>query len=73
MRNYFSNRTSGAPLHTLSKIYDVLVGFVLAFILGNVLLYLPSLNGGPCSISDNVSCSCLIQPYIALYRRNFIR
>ena len=28
MRNYFPKRPSGAPLHTLSKLYDVLVGFV---------------------------------------------
>ena len=26
MRDYFSKRTSGAPLHTLSKSYDVPVG-----------------------------------------------
>ena len=28
MRNYFPKRPSGAPLHTLSKLYDVSVGFV---------------------------------------------
>ena len=28
MRNYFLKRPSGAPLHTLSKLYDVPVGFV---------------------------------------------
>ena len=28
MRNYFTKRTSGAPFHTLSKLYDVPVGFV---------------------------------------------
>ena len=28
MRNYFPKRLSGAPLHTLSKLYDVPVGFV---------------------------------------------
>ena len=27
MRNYFPKRPSGAPLHTLSKLYDVPVGF----------------------------------------------
>ena len=27
MRNYFPKRSSGAPLHTLSKLYDVPVGF----------------------------------------------
>ena len=26
--NYFPKRPSGAPLHTLSKLYDVPVGFV---------------------------------------------
>ena len=28
MMNYFPKRTSGAPLHTLSKLYDFPVGFV---------------------------------------------
>ena len=28
MRNYFPKRPSGAPLHTLSKLYDVPIGFV---------------------------------------------
>ena len=28
MMNYFPKRPSGAPLHTLSKLYDVPVGFV---------------------------------------------
>ena len=28
MRNLFPKRTLGAPLHTLSKLYDVSVGFV---------------------------------------------
>ena len=28
MRNHFPKRTSGAPLHPLSKFYDVPVGFV---------------------------------------------
>ena len=27
MRNYFPKRPSGAPLHTLSKLYDGPVGF----------------------------------------------
>ena len=27
MRNYFTKRPSGAPLHILSKLYDVPVGF----------------------------------------------
>ena len=29
MRNYFSKRPSVAPFHTLSKLYDVPVGFVI--------------------------------------------
>ena len=33
MRNYFSKRTSGAMLHTLSKLYDVPVDFVPPFVL----------------------------------------
>ena len=28
MRNYFPKRPSGAPLHTLTKLFDVPVGFV---------------------------------------------
>ena len=28
MRNYFPKRPSGVPLHSLSKLYDVPVGFV---------------------------------------------
>ena len=28
MRNYFPKRPSGAPLYTLSKLYDVPVGYV---------------------------------------------
>ena len=28
MRNYFPKRPLGAPLHTLSKLYEVPVGFV---------------------------------------------
>ena len=28
MRNYFPKRPSGAPLHTLSTLYDVHIGFV---------------------------------------------
>ena len=28
LRNYFPKRPSGEPLHTLPKLYDVLVGFV---------------------------------------------
>ena len=56
MRNYFPKLTSGAPLHTLSKLYDVPVGFVSP-IWCSVLLYLRSPKGGCCSISDYLSCS----------------
>ena len=34
MRNYFPKRPSGAPLQTLSKFYDVPVGFVNSPVLG---------------------------------------
>ena len=51
---YFPKRASGAPLHTLSKSYDDLVGFVCC-----VLLYLRSSKGGCCSLSDYLSCSCI--------------
>ena len=59
MRNYFPERPSGAPLHTLSKLYDVPVGFVTPppLIWGSVLLYMRSLKDGCCSISDELSCS----------------
>ena len=59
MRNYFPKRPSGAPLHTLSKLYDVPVGFVspppLFWVW--ILLILRSPKGGCCSISDDLSCS----------------
>ena len=60
MRNYFPKRASGAPLHTLSKSYDVPVGFVAPSPLnwGNSLLYLRSPKGGCCSVSDDWSCFC---------------
>ena len=45
---------SVAPLHTLSKLYDVPVCFVVPpFIWDSVLLYLRSPKGGCCSISDD--------------------
>ena len=46
MRNYFPKRQSGAPFHTLSKSYDVPVGFVNLLFLGSVLLNLRSPKGG---------------------------
>ena len=56
MRNYFPKRTSGAPLHTLSKLYDVPVGFVpLPLFWGSVLLYLRSPKCCCYSISDDLS------------------
>ena len=51
MRNYFPERTSAAPLHTLSKLYDVPVGFV-----SPSFVHLRSPKGGCCSISDDLSC-----------------
>ena len=57
MRNYFPKRQSRALLHTLSKLYDVPVGFVSPLFSRCVLLYLRSPKGGCCSISDDLSCS----------------
>ena len=58
MRNYFPKRPSGAPLHTLSKLYDVPVGFVTPpYFEAEILLILRSPKGGCCSISDDLSCS----------------
>ena len=57
MRNYFPKRTSGAPLHTLSKLYDVPVGFVSPPLWGSVLLYLRTPKDSCCSILDDLSCS----------------
>ena len=57
MRNYFPKRPSDAPLHTLSKLYDVTVGLVSLSFLGYVLLYMWTPKGGCCSISDGLSCS----------------
>ena len=55
MKYYFLKRPSGATLHTLSKLYDVLIGFVPPlFFWVCVLLYLLSPQGGCCSISDDV-------------------
>ena len=45
-------RTSGAPLHNLFRLYDVLIGFVYPLFWGGVLLYLRSPKGGCFSISD---------------------
>ena len=64
MRYYFPNRTSGVPLHTLSKLYYVPVGFVPNLFWGSVLLYLRSSKGDCCSISDDVSCSWYISTNI---------
>ena len=61
MRNYFPKRTSGALLHTLSKLYDVHVSFVSFLFWGSVMLDLRSPKGGCCSISDELSCSFLYQ------------
>ena len=69
MRNYFPKRPSGAPLHTLSKLYDVPVGFVTPPLFwGCVLLYLRSRKGGCCSILDDLSCS-LIWP---IYKHRYL-
>ena len=55
---YFPKRPSGAPLHTLSKLYDVPVGFEPPPLFWRwILLILRSPKGGCCSISDDLSCS----------------
>ena len=63
MRNYFPKRPSGAPLHTLSKLYDVPVGFVIPppYFSAVLLLYLRSPKGGSYSISDDLSCFSIIR------------
>ena len=60
MRNYFPKRPSGAPLHTLSKLYDVPVGFVPPPhpILRLCIALFAVAEGGCCSISDDLTCSC---------------
>ena len=45
MRNYFPKRPSGAPLYTLSKLYDVPVGFVLPPILRLNIAYFAVAEG----------------------------
>ena len=61
MRNYFPKSPSVALLHTLSKLYDVLVGFVTCSPRPqlSVLLYLRPPKSGCCSISDDLSGSYL--------------
>ena len=60
MRSHFPKRRSSAPLHTLSKLYDVPVGFVSPTILRLCIAYLPSRKGGCCLISDDLSCSDIV-------------
>ena len=55
----------GAPLHTLSNLYDVPVGFVTPLLWGCVLLNLRSPKGGCCSISDDMSCSFIYRGLLA--------
>ena len=45
MRNYFPKQPSGSPLHTLSKLYDVPVGFVSPLTPKSVMLYIRSPEG----------------------------
>ena len=40
MRNYFPKRTSGAPLNSLSRLYDVPVGFVSPLSFESVYCYI---------------------------------
>ena len=57
MKDYFPERSSCAPLHTLSKLYDFPVGFVHPLFWGCVWLYLRSPKCGYCSKSDDLSCT----------------
>ena len=72
MRNHFSKWPSGAPLHTLSKLYNVPVGFVTPLpILRLRIAYLWSPKVDCCSISDDLSCSSKhVLCYFTVYRRN---
>ena len=59
VKNCFMKRPSGAPLHTLSKLYYyVPVGFVTPppLLWRQCLLYLWSPKSGCCSISGYLSC-----------------
>ena len=59
MRNYSPKRQSVAPLHTLSKLYDVPVGFkpLPYFKAVYFFIYGRRCDGGCCSILDDLSCS----------------
>ena len=53
MKNYFSKRPSGAPLHTLSKLYDVPVGVVAPLLWGSVFIGARLMHVGDSSIYLN--------------------
>ena len=73
MRNYFPKGTSGAPLHTLSKLYNVPVGFVdPPSLLEAVNCFFRSPYGGCCSISDYSSCSDNEDVFTVPVMQNFI-
>ena len=65
----FSERASGEPLHTLSKLYDVPVCFVIPLFLDSVFLYLRSPKGDCCSISEYLPCS--YQPILMNVFKNY--
>ena len=75
IRNYFPKRSWGTLLHTLSKLYDVPVGFVNPppHLWGCVLLYLQPPKGGCCSITDDLSCSCNRLDGNTLWHEHIIR
>ena len=56
MRNYFPKRTLGAPLLTLSKLYDVPVGFVPPLLSQCIAIFAVA-EGLLLSISNDLSCS----------------
>ena len=57
MRNYIPKRASGAPIYTLSKLYDVSFGCVTPPHLWQCIAYFRLPKGGYWSISDYSSCS----------------
>ena len=70
MRNYFPKRPSGAPLPYFVKIIWCSRWFCNPppLFWGSVLLYLRSPTDGCCSISDDLSCSCIYDCICKFYK-----
>ena len=88
MRNYFPKRPSGAPLHSLSKLYDVPVGFVTPPILRLNIAYFAVAEGWllldigwfvlffqqTVGISMGTNCvPLLVDKFLYSYEANFIQ